>query len=285
MERRCTIAKMKQKIYKLIVKSGLSGFFLFPYRIKLVLGYQKNLFPQIFGWLKNSKEITNFTYDLTDVNKGHLVAMVSTITKMEVDQVEKYLKEIIKDRKLKGYITKMTRNSDFKHVSDEIPAFGRRIGWYMLVRATKPKVVVETGVDKGLGSCLIAAALMKNKEEGSTGYYYGTDINPDAGFLFDESYAEYGEILYGDSIKSLKNLNTKIDMFISDSVHTYEYEKKEYQTVKDKLKANSVVIADNAHNNEALLKFAKMTKRKFLFFKEQPKNHWYPGGGMGVAFK
>lgn len=276
---------MKQKIYKLIVKSGWANFFLFPYRVRLVLGYQKKLIPQIISWLKNSKEITNFTYELTPVNEGHLVGMVAVITKMEITKIEKYLKEIKKDKKLKNHIIKMTKESDFKHVSDEVSAFGRRIGWYMLVRATKPRVVVETGVDKGLGSCLIAAALMKNKAEGSPGYYYGTDINPAAGFLFSEPYSNHGEVLYGDSIKSLKKLDKKIDLFISDSVHTYDYERKEYQAVQDKLKTNSIVIADNAHNNEALLRFAKKTGRKFLFFKEQPKDHWYPGGGMGVAFK
>ena len=276
---------MKQKIYKLIVKSGFSDFFLFPYRVKLVLGYQKKLVPQILTWLKNSKEITNFTYELTEVNEGHLTAMVATITGREIIEIEKYLKEIKRNKKLKNHMTKTTRESEFKHVSDEIPAFGRRIGWYMLVRATKPKVVVETGVDKGLGSCLITTALMRNKEEGFPGYYYGTDINPEAGFLFNKPYAKYGEILYGDSIESLKKFNKKIDLFISDSLHTYEYERKEYETVKDKLKTSSVVIADNAHNNKALLEFAKKIGRKFLFFKEQPKNHWYPGGGMGVAFK
>ena len=55
--------------------------------------------------------------------------------------------------------------------------------------------------------------------------YIGTDINPNAGYLFDEIYSENGKILYGDSIESLK-LNAEIDLFINDSDHSAEYEKE-----------------------------------------------------------
>lgn len=51
------------------------------------------------------------------------------------------------------------------------------------MRATKPAVVVETGVDKGLGSCLLSAALTRNSEDEHPGYFYGTDINPKVGYL------------------------------------------------------------------------------------------------------
>ena len=31
--------------------------------------------------------------------------------------------------------------------------------------------------------------------------------------------------------------------------------------------------------------FSKENGRKFIFFKEQPLNHWYPGAGIGISFK
>ena len=276
---------MRQKIYKLVIKSGFSSLLLLPYRIKLVVGYHRKLIPQVFNWLARSKEITNFTYELTEINESYLLAMICTVTGTGMKEVGRYLKEIKNDKKIKNHVVKVTKNSNFKDVSDETPAFGRRIGWYIFMRVLKPKIVVETGVGKGLGSCLITSALIRNKSEGFPGYYYGTDINPEAGFLFCEPYSNYGKILYGDSVESLRRLDERIDLFINDSVHTYEYEKREYKTIEGKLKKKSIIIADNAHNNLALLEFAEKTKRRFLFFKEQPKNHWYPGGGMGVAFR
>jgi hypothetical protein len=85
------------------------------------------------------------------------------------------------------------------------PAFGVTSGWYAFVRILS-RVVVETGVDKGLGSVLLCAALMRNRAEGFPGQYLGTDINPDAGFLLAEPYNGVGGILYGDSIQSLQSI-------------------------------------------------------------------------------
>ena len=75
---------------------------------------------------------------------------------------------------------------------------------------------METSVDKGLGACVLTAALIRNSKEGYPGRYYGTEINPEAGYLLQEEYAEFGEILWGDSIESLKKFDKKIDMFIHD---------------------------------------------------------------------
>ena len=125
---------------------------------------------------------------------------------------------------------------------------------------------------------------MRNFAEGHPGYYYGTDINPKAGYLLSGEWSKYGEILYGDSIGSLNGLDEKIDMFINDSDHSADYEFKEYLTIQDKLSPNAFVLGDNSHCTNKLLTFARMTGRNFLFFQENPKDHWYPGAGIGLAF-
>jgi len=251
----------------------------------LIFYYYTGIVLVALKWLFNSKEITNFTYDLTERNEEYLLSMISIVTDVKVEQLRKYLKEIENDSTLNNHITEVVKSSNEKYVSESRVAYGRRIGWYVLIRAIKPKIVVETGVDKGLGSCVIVSALIRNKRDGFEGYYFGTDINPDAGFMFKSPYSSFGEILFGDSIKSLKSLNKKIDLFINDSAHTYEYEKDEYEIVNSKLTSKAVIIADNAHSSSALFEFAEKTGRRFLFFREEVKNHWYPGGGIGLAFK
>ena len=57
---------------------------------------------------------------------------------------------------------------------------------------TKPALVVEMGVDHGVGSCIISAALLRNIEEGFEGRYSGTEINPFAGMLLSDKYATVG---------------------------------------------------------------------------------------------
>src|SRR5690606_983731 len=96
----------------------------------------------------------------------------------------------------------------------------------------KPRCVVETGLDKGHGAVLLCAALQRNAAEGARhGQYYGTDINPAAGYLLSGPYAMYGKILVGDSIASLKTLTDPIDLFINDSDHSADYEYAEYRSI------------------------------------------------------
>jgi len=255
-----------------------------PLRFLFGLSYVVPLVKNVWLWTFRSHETDNFTYDLTDTNKRYLAAFISQIASVSYEEAYGYMQEINKDKVLLHSVrTRIAKSRDRHHIDDTM-FFGRRIGWYMLVRILKPKIVVETGVEKGLGACVLTSALMKNAQEGYKGFYYGTEIDETAGNLFTELYNRFGRILFGDSIHTLKEFPEKIDLFIHDSDHNASYEMKEYRTVKDKLSNNAYIISDNAHSTDSLLNFAKETKRKFLFFQEKPKNHWYPGAGIGVAF-
>ena len=170
-------------------------------------------------------------------------------------------------------------------MADREVRFGRRVSWYAFVRLMKPKIIVETGVDKGLGSCVLTAALRRNHKEGHEGQYYGTDINSNAGYLLSGGYSNYGCILYGDSVETLKSFNKTIDLFINDSDHSAAYEAQEYEIVAKKLSNSAIVLGDNANLTNELFKFSQQHARNFLYFQEKPKNHWYPGEGMGISFK
>jgi hypothetical protein len=90
--------------------------------------------------------------------------------------------------------------------------------------------------------------------------------------------------MYGDSIDSLKRLG-EIDLFINDSDHSAEYERLEYETIADRLSKKAIVIGDNAHVTPVLMEWAEEKGWDYLFWKEEPNDHWYPGGGIGFAFR
>jgi predicted O-methyltransferase YrrM len=279
------ITTIMGKLRRRVIRTPLLGsMLLYIYRAKLAFGYCSAPFRKVMVWLLNSKETTNFTYHLEETNRRYLASLISDITGKEFNEILAYMDEIIDDPELKRHVEETTKQGVTNITSDREARFGRRIGWYAFVRAMKPKIIVETGVDKGLGACVLTSALMKNKEEGYAGYYYGTDINPKAGYLLSKSYGNFGEILYGDSIESLRKLDEKIDIFINDSDHSADYEAREYETVKAKLASNAIVLGDNSHTNDKLLNFALATGRRFVFFQEKPLNHWYPGAGIGIAF-
>lgn len=237
-------------------------------------------------WLATSRETTNFTYDLDPTNEAYLAAFVAVVANRPVEEIEGYLREIQSDTALRQHVRDTTlANADARAFSDSEARYGRRIGWYALVRALKPRVVVETGVEKGLGSVVLCAALLRNRGEGNDGQYIGTDIDPGAGWLLKGGYAATGRIAYGDSITSLESLGLAVDLFINDSDHSDEYEAREYAVIESALTPGAVVVGDNAHVTDKLFRFARQTGRDFLFFHEQPYKHWYPGGGIGVAFR
>lgn len=257
---------------------------LMPQRLALAMSYLTPRLRQVAEWLVASRETTNFTYGLTERSLTYLSHTVALVAGIDQPTALAYIREPEGDADLNGYVTDMTVRHGLRFIADDHPNFGRRLGWYAMVRARKPAVVIETGVDKGMGSVLLCAALRRNAAEGRPGTYYGTDINPQAGYLLGGPYAEVGRILYGDSVETLKTFDRPIDLFVNDSDHSVEYERVEYATIRSKLAPGAVVLGDNSHNSTALVDFAEATGRRFLFFREEPRDHWYPGAGIGMAF-
>lgn len=264
-----------------VVGRVLLGLFRLKIGLSPVLGTLKELLP----WLVRSREYTNFTYDLTDLNKEYLASFVAAVTGTDRNTALRYIQELEEDDVLRSHIDERTQASGERHFADRRISYGKRLGWYAIARIVKPRVVVETGVEKGLGACVLAAALLRNKDEGFPGNYYDTDIQPRAGYLLQGKYADVGRILYGDSITSLETLDATLDLFINDSDHSSQYERREYETIQHKLAEDAIIIGDNAHETRNLLDFAIETDRDFLFFQEKPYRHWYRGGGIGVAFR
>ncbi len=270
-----------KKILRLLKKIWFLNFLR---RIFKATKYFNRKYVQILKWGIKSREDTNFTYDLTETNMLFLAQTISVVTKKDYKVILQYMNEACNDSFLKDTISNAIKNSSFRHVADLEIKFGRRLGWYAFIRAMKPKIIIETGVDKGMGSILLCAAILRNKEEGFPGQYFGTDINPEAGYLLSGKYSAVGKIIYGDSIKSLIEFNEQIDLFINDSDHSTDYEYREYLTIRKKLSEDAIILGDNSHGSDKLSLFSAETGRDFLFFHEQPLDHWFPGAGIGISF-
>jgi len=235
-------------------------------------------------WAFTSKEHYNHTYHLTEMNKQYLASFVSVVTGHPVAEIESYISELDGDEVLRQLLIERTLQSRDRHNADAEPRFGRRLGWYALIRATKPRVVVETGIDRGLGTVAIAAALKRNAEEGHPGKVYATDIVPDCGYLLIEPYKSFCHELIGDSVEQLKRFPESVDVFLHDSDHRAEYEWAEFLAIEPRLHEQSIVLSDNSQQTAKLREFAARTARSFLYFQDVPTSHWWPGDGIGAAF-
>ncbi len=278
------MTSFRHKARSFFERSWIGRILLIPFRVKLALTYFVPQLRRLAWWTFASREFTNFTFDITTENCEYLAHMITLVTGVPYSAAMTYLREIREDEDVKRYVIERTQASSLRFSSDPRCEFGRRIGWYAFVRILKPNIVVETGVDKGLGAIVLCAALLRNATEGFAGRYLGTDKNPTAGFLLGQPYSSVGKILYGDSIESLKEI-PEIDLFINDSDHSADYERREYETILAKLpEKGGLILGDNAHCNDVLARFSAEHGRKFVFFHEQPKEHWYPGSGIGISF-
>jgi hypothetical protein len=57
-----------------------------------------------------------------------------------------------------------------------------------------------------------------------------------------------------------------------------------YETTAPKLSRGGIILGDNCHCNDVLANFSVERHRQFIFFREEPQDHWYPGGGIGISF-
>lgn len=259
-----------------LVASPLAPPALLAYRATIVARHEARRLRTSLRWLVRSREYTNFTYDLEPLNRMHLAWFVADLAGAAVEDAAWYLDELDRDESLRTHLRERTRASTWRHGADEEPAYARRAGWYALVRALRPQHVIETGTDKGLGSCVLAAALLRN----GTGHLTTIDVNPHAGYLLAGRYAEVARLRLGDSVTELGSLEPA-DLFIHDSDHSAAHEAAELRSVR--LTRRAVVLSDNAHLTDELPRWATETGQRFSYFQERPLNHWYRGAGIGAV--
>ncbi|HEY2949595.1 MAG TPA: class I SAM-dependent methyltransferase [Micromonosporaceae bacterium] len=268
-----------------IARTRLAPVAAFPKRLASVARYDARVLRLSARWLVTSHEHHNYTYELTPLSREHLAWFVAVVCEVPVAHVRDWFVEIESDDALRRQIEAATAASARRGLADRQVRYGRRIGWYAIVRARKPAHVVETGVDKGLGTCVIAAALLRNAADGRPGRVTSLDINPEAGYLAKaRPWSDVVDLVLGDSVASIGALDRPVDVFLHDSDHAAAHERREFEAVEPKLAPGAVLLTDNVTVTNVLARHAEKTGRRFAAYREMPANHWFPGDGIGAAF-
>jgi predicted O-methyltransferase YrrM len=133
---------------------------------------------------------------------------------------------------------------------------------YMAIRAFRPETVVETGVANGVSSAYILLALHKN--ERGTLHSVGLNdpqylpVGRPLGWVVPESLKSRWNLLIGDSRSLLPSLLAELgtmDVFIHDSLHTYDHMLWEYRTAFPYLRPGGLLFSDDAAWNAAFPEF------------------------------
>jgi len=135
---------------------------------------------------------------------------------------------------------------------------------YITIRACRPEIVVETGVANGVSSAYILLALQKNQK----GTLYSIGLNDpqylptgkSLGWIVPDSLKTRWKLLTGDSLVLLPSLLDqlgRIDLFIHDSLHTYDHMLWEFRTAFPHLRPGGLLFSDDAGWNAAFSDFCK----------------------------
>jgi hypothetical protein len=224
-------------------------------------------------------EVDNFTYPIA--NEAALIEFVATSVGLDRREVQEYVAQAHTDDVLRQVLR--PRIPPWRRKRTLHP--GRRLAWFSFARALKPAVVVETGIHNGLGSVLLLRALELNAAEGSPGRLISFDINAHAGRFVPESLRANWKPVFEPTYDSLERelAGLEVGMVIHDSDHTYECEHFEMTTAIAHAAPRLALVSDNAHATTALRDVCASLGVPYHFFKEEPRNHFYPGAGVGFG--
>ncbi len=171
------------------------------------------------------------------------------------------------EQRLLNQITTVRRKGCFplKHNGD----FNLGRCCYLVCRALRPTIVLETGVAYGVTTSFLLDALAAN----GRGKLLSIDLPPlvpraddFVGILVPRRLRGRWQLRRGISNRVLPRLLPalgQVDVFVHDSLHTYASMRSEFRTVWPFLRAGGVLIANDVEGNSAFLEFAQEVRPAF----------------------
>lgn len=228
-------------------------------------------------WAMQSREYTNFTYDISEHSLQAMIGAVSTVCDLPISEIAAYAEELLTCRELHVLVAAQHQLSRRRWSTDGAFRPGRRIVYYLLARAMRPQRIVEAGVDNGLGAAIICEAIRQN----GMGEYIGIERDTEQPCALFENFAhKSGRILRRDAISALAGLDGPVGLFIHDTT-------PEPAHVRALLAAVPLApggVIETTWATPEVFAFAAQNGKHFLQIREEPRRHWYPGAQLGLVF-
>ena len=194
---------------------------------------------------------------------------ISTITGVSARRLREFLGEPIRTPEFAARLQEASATfRELKIYSADLYA-KKVLLQYIAIRAFQPEIVVETGVANGVSSAYILLALQKNER----GALYSVGLNDTQylpagkplGWIVPELLKSRWNLLIGDSRTLLPSLLAElgtIDVFIHDSLHTYDHMLWEYRTASPYLRPGGLLFSDDAAWNPAFSEYCREVAAK-----------------------
>jgi predicted O-methyltransferase YrrM len=158
---------------------------------------------------------------------------------------------------------------------------------YALVRALRPRVVVETGVAKGITSAYILAALSDN----GIGMLHSIDLPPTAlvmaqlvGAAIPNNLRKQWTYYWGSARRLLPSVLRRahpVSLFIHDSDHSYDNMRWELEQAWRVLEPGGCLVADDVNLHTAFGDMATAVGAQPVYVKQTGRK----SGAIGLLWK
>lgn len=187
------------------------------------------------------------------IHSLHHWGLLARYADLSYAEVMRYRRELQDDEPFKAHLERCL--ADVHYVMPQATEL------YIIVRAVKPRTIVETGVASGISSAHILRALERNR----TGSLYSIDL-PDVqegsvlpsgrrtGWIVPDSLRSRWTLRLGDArtlLPELLDTLDSVDVFLHDSDHSYEHMVFEFERALPKLAREGLLLSDDAHMHGA----------------------------------
>ena len=235
---------------------------------------------QVAKYVLWAPDVGDFSYELD--NEDELVEFLASALALEPTQVKGYLDELHAAPEVTRDLAAAVRG---RPDINRRPGLGHRVAWYVVARAIKPQLVVETGIKHGLGALVLLVALERNSREGSDGRLISFDPDPASGWVVPEAMRGRWRPVFATSCDAFDEQleGEQIDLFVCDTPPDKDIEDFEMHAALRHGAPGIVLIAANGDRTTVLPDLVAERGGDYHFFTERPRHPIYPGGGLGLA--
>jgi hypothetical protein len=249
------------------------------YRLMRSLGGGISLRRQL-AYVLFDPETESFSFELD--NEREVISSLASALGRPEDEIAAYAAETHTDPELNVELARHVRwRFDVKR---HMP-LGYRFPWYILARALKPALVVETGIYHGLGSLVLLRALARNAQDGSPGELMSFDTDDGAGGLVrDELRGGWHRFVGSTHDLLLPALaGRRVDMLVQDTPHTEENQRFEFGAALAHAAPHLLLVDASGADKETLKAICRERGVPYHRVAMRPRDHVYSEGAIAFA--
>ncbi len=225
-------------------------------------------------------ELESYSFELED--EREVIAGLAIALGRSEAELAAYAEETHSDPELNE---RLTRHVRWRFASKRRQPLGTRLAWYILARAMKPELIIETGIYKGLGSLALLRALERNRGDGHPGKLMSFDVSSHAGVLVRAEIREGWQRVIGLTSETLLAAlaGRRVGILFQDTLHSEENQRLEFEAALEHSADELALVDCSGGHLKTLENLCDERGGSYHRVPIRPRAHVHPGGNFSFG--